>query len=62
MEWCQTKKCGIKGGALGMVVSIFRSVQMSAPDGLGLSRKRSRREGFQYQMELYFGHKEDKDS
>uniref|UniRef100_A0A1X7USZ7 Mutator-like transposase domain-containing protein n=1 Tax=Amphimedon queenslandica TaxID=400682 RepID=A0A1X7USZ7_AMPQE len=34
---------------------------MSAPDGVGSLKKRARREGFRYQMELNFGQKEDKD-
>ena len=35
---------------------------MSAPDGVGSSKKRSRKDGFRYQIELNFGHKEDKDN
>ena len=35
---------------------------MSAPDGVGSSKKRSRRDGFRYQMELNFANKEDKDN
>uniref|UniRef100_A0A1X7UBH2 Uncharacterized protein n=1 Tax=Amphimedon queenslandica TaxID=400682 RepID=A0A1X7UBH2_AMPQE len=34
---------------------------MSAPDGVGSMKKRARREGFQFQMDLNFGQKEDKD-
>ena len=39
----------------------FTRVKMSAPDGVGSSKKRSRRDGFRYQMELNFVQKEDKD-
>ena len=32
---------------------------MSAPNGVGLSKKRSRRDGFRSQMELNFAHKDN---